>query len=166
MKVVLDCNVWVQAAERFGRLPRTAGELAQTNLGQIVNAALRGRPLDGQPVQVVVSRHILAVADHVVTLRGWADAGEFGRWAKETILARLLEAGAAGVDLTIEDYPALAARAAQPDGAEDAEDEAVLRCAISSGATLVTADWVLAGVAGRRGVAVHGPDALARRLAR
>jgi predicted nucleic acid-binding protein len=161
MDAILDCNIWVEAVAVNSQVPKNAAQFANTALGKILNSALRGRKVKGEKLTIVVSRHILLTSDHVCAQRGWSEPGEVARWMSE-LIARLQTPDVAAVilDGTKEDYPALVARAAKLDGAEDAEDEAVLRAAIHTNATLVTEDRDLAYSAGRRGVKVHGPSAL------
>ena len=162
MDVILDCNIWVEAVAVNSRIPKSTAQFTNTALGKILNSALRGRKVNGEKLTIVVSRHILLTSDHVCAQRGWSEPGEVAKWMSAIItrLRDLQGVDAVVLDGTKEDYPALAARAGKLDGAEDAEDEAVLRAAIHTNATLVTDDRDLAYSAGRRGVKVHGPAAL------
>lgn len=159
MNVILDCNVWVQAISRDGRLPKSAAELKKSELGSILNAALRGVKVEDEVMTIVISRHVVLTSDHVCARNGWTKSGEVSGWMRG-LCAHLGQLGNVVFDDTREDYPALAARAAKDGGAEDAEDEAVLRSALANNAVLITEDWMFAGAAGRRGVRVLGPRAL------
>lgn len=158
-KVLLDCNVWMDAVGRDRQVPKTAAALGKSELGHILNAALRGKKVRGKPMTIVVSRHVMLTCDHVCAKRGWSKPGEVNQWIIG-LLGHLNQLGSVVFDDTREDYSALSARAGKADGVEDAEDEAVLRAVLDNNAILVTNDWAFAGAAGRRGARVMGPAAL------
>ena len=158
----LGCNLWLQPFDATGAMP-TQTELKRSLLGQILLAVQNNKKVGGRRVRLVLSRHVLLTCDHVAAVKGWTEAGEVQRWIV-ALVERGIREGSIIYDPTVEDYPALAARAAQFGGAEDAEDEAILRSAKANNAELVTYDGDLAGTCGRRGITVTGPTELRQQL--
>lgn len=160
--VTLDCNCFIDAIEHFGCIP-TDEDLAKTYLGRILKGIQLGRKVDGKRVRLVVSFHIWTTVDYVSARNGWSAPGQAHAWLAQ-IIKSLYDLNAVVIENVVEDRPGLIARAARHDGAEDWEDEAVMRCVEKYHTALVTNDRDLAECAGFRNVNVIGGREFARRM--